>query len=272
MLKIGDFSKLSRISVRMLRHYDEIGLLVPRNTDPFTSYRYYSEEQLPVAGRIAALRDMGFGLAAIAEVLRVGGDPQALAGLLAVKEAEAREELQQAQRRLLLLETALKRLRKDGAMMNYDVTLKELPQRYVASVRQTIPTYEAEGTLWHILMQETAHLNMQDGDPCYTLAIFHDGEYKEEDVEVEVQKTVRGRYPDTAHVAFKTEPPVLIASATYQGGYDKISGVSEAVATWVRDNGYAFSGKSFNIYHVSPHETGNPDEYVTEVCYPVRKL
>ena len=56
MLKIGEFSKLSRVSVRMLRHYDEIGLLKPAETDRFTDYRYYREDQLPTAGRIAALR------------------------------------------------------------------------------------------------------------------------------------------------------------------------------------------------------------------------
>ena len=60
MLKIGEFSKLSRVSVRMLRHYDEIGLLKPAKIDRFTDYRYYREDQLPIAGRIAALKDMGF--------------------------------------------------------------------------------------------------------------------------------------------------------------------------------------------------------------------
>ena len=59
MLKIGTFSKLSRLSIRMLRRYDELGLLQPVHTDPFTGYRYYREEQLTTAGRIAALRDMG---------------------------------------------------------------------------------------------------------------------------------------------------------------------------------------------------------------------
>ena len=62
MLKIGEFSKLSRVSVRMLRHYDEIGLLKPAEIDRFTEYRYYREDQLPTAGRIAALKDMGFPL------------------------------------------------------------------------------------------------------------------------------------------------------------------------------------------------------------------
>lgn len=69
MLKIGDFSKLSRVSIRMLRHYDEIGLLKPVWIDPESGYRYYAPEQLPIAGRINALKDMGFGLAAIGEIL-----------------------------------------------------------------------------------------------------------------------------------------------------------------------------------------------------------
>ncbi|WP_444642991.1 MerR family transcriptional regulator [Caproiciproducens sp. R1] len=271
MLKIGDFSKLSRISIRMLRHYDEIGLLVPKSIDSFTGYRYYGEDQLPVAGRINCLKDMGFGLSVIGEILKIYNDPQKLAEFLSVKQTEVKAEAELTAHRLLLLETAIKRLRKDGTAMSYNVTLKTLPERYVASVRQIIPAYDYEGRLWHVLMKETAPLNMQDGEPCYTLAIFHDAEYKETDVDVEVQKSVRGSYPNTEHVVFKTEPPVLIASATYQGGYDKIDGVNEAVANWVRDNGYDFNGPSFNIDHVSPHETQNPDEWVTEVCYPVKK-
>ena len=62
MLKIGEFSKLSRVSVRMMRHYDEVGLLAPSEVDSMTGYRYYSERQLITAGRIAALRALGFGL------------------------------------------------------------------------------------------------------------------------------------------------------------------------------------------------------------------
>lgn len=69
MLKIGDFSKLSRVSIRMLRHYDDIGLLKPAEIDEFTGYRYYQEEQLFIMGRITALKDMGFALADIVKIL-----------------------------------------------------------------------------------------------------------------------------------------------------------------------------------------------------------
>lgn len=271
MLKIGDFSKLSRISIRMLRHYDEVGLLVPASIDNFTSYRYYNEAQLPIANRITALKDMGFSLASISEIMKSYDDSQALTRYLQIKKTEMQEQKEEVGRRLRLLETAIQRLRKDDTLMNYNVTLKELPERYVASVRKVIPSYDQEGMLWGILMQETASLHMQDGDPCYTMAIFHDGEFKESNVDVEVQKSVKGHYQNTENVVFKTVPPIQIASATYKGSYDKINEVNEAVAQWVRDNGYEYNGVSFFIYHVSPYETKNPDEFVTEVCYPVKK-
>ena len=108
-------------------------------------------------------------------------------------------------------------------------------------------------------------------EPCYCAVTFLDGEYKEHDVEIEAWKTVKGSYPDTAHVKFRTLPAVTVASCTFRGPYEKISEVYAAIAAWIADNGYACDGPMFNIYHVSPHETQNPEEFVTEACYPVRK-
>lgn len=271
MLKIGEFSKLSRVSIRSLRRYDEAGLLAPASIDPFTGYRYYSEHQLPVANRIRALRDMGFPLAAVREVLSCYDDPGALERCLLLQQAEAREVMEEAERRLRLLDTALERLRKDKDKMKYDVTIKTLPQRQVASVRQIIPSYDREGDLWAIYCQETARMNIQDGDPVLCTAMYYDGEFKDQDVDVEIQKNVVGTYADTEHVKFKTVPAVQVASATFRGSYYQISAVNEAVVAWVGDNGWTFDGLFFNIYHVSPHETQNPDEFVTEVCYPVKR-
>ena len=271
MLKIGEFSKLSRVSIRMLRHYDEVGLLKPSDIDRFTGYRYYSEDQLPVVGRITELKDMGFGLSAIGEILLSYADKKEMERYLSLKEAELRELSLQTARRLRLLETAKERLRKDDNAMKYNVTLKTLPERQVASIRMTIPSYEQEGMLWSVLVRETASMNLVADDPCYCSVTFHDGEYKESDVDVEAQKTVKGKYLDTEHVKFKTVPDVTFASATYKGPYSQISEVNTAVAEWVRDNGYEYEGPAFNIYHVSPHETSDPNEFVTEICYPVRK-
>lgn len=271
MLKIGEFSKLSRVSVRVLRRYDEAGLLAPVSIDPFTGYRYYSERQLPIANRIRALRDMGFPLAAVREVLDCYDDPGALERCLLLRRAEAREIMEEAERRLRLLDTALERLRKDKDTMKYDVTIKTLPERQVASVRQILPSYDREGDLWGIYCQETARMNIQDGDPALCTAVYHDGEFKEQDVDVEIQKSVVGTYPDTERVKFKIVPAVQVASATFRGSYEQFNAVNEAVAAWVADNGWTLAGCAFFIYHVSPHDTRNPDEFVTEVCYPVKR-
>lgn len=271
MLKIGDFSKLSRISIRMLRHYDEMGLLMPASTDPFTGYRYYNEAQLPNANRIAALKDMGFSLSSIIEILKNYDDPIVLKQYLQLKQQELKVQEQEVFKRLRLLESTIKQLGKDDHSMNYNVTLKELPSRYVASVRSVLPAYEQEGLLWQTMYKETASQNLQTEEPCYPMAIFHDKGYKESDVDVEVQETVKGSYEDTEHVRFKTMPAVCFASATYQGSYDLLREVNSAVANWVRDNDYEFKGASFCIYHVSPAQTNNPDELVTEVCFPVIK-
>ena len=271
MFKIGEFSKLSRISIRMLRHYDEIGLLVPEETDPWTGYRRYAAAQLMTANRITALRGLGFSLAETAALLACWEDRTAMETRLLAQRAAAEASIQEALDRLRLLDTTIERLRKDETKMKYDVVLKTLPERYVASVRKIIPAYDQEYILWNTLMEETAPLHMQPGDPCLSLAIFHDGEFKESDVDVEIQATVKGTYEDTENVRFKTVAPIEMASATYKGSYAQIDVVNEAVANWVRDNGYDFAGLSFCIYHVSPSETQNPDELVTEVCYPVKK-
>lgn len=270
MLKIEEFSKLSRVSVRMLRHYDEKGLLTPSEIDRMTGYRYYSEEQLPIIYRIAALKEMGFSLSAIGEIMTHYDDREKLDAYLDQREMELCALREDTTRKLRLLRTARERLRKDENM-NYNVTIRTLPQRYAACVHMTIPCYEREGMLWQILHQETDAMGLTLDDPCYRSATFLDGEFKETEVEVEIQQTVKGCYPDTEHVQFRTLPPVTVASCVFQGSYDLTVEVNAAIASWIAGNDYECIGPMFNIYHVSPAETQNPEELVTEVCYPVRK-
>ena len=271
MIKIGDFSKLSRISIRMLRHYNEIGLLIPDNIDDFTGYRYYSEKQLPLANRINALKEMGFSLVTIAKILKEYDNPEALKQYLMLKHTEIKEQATSVNRQLLLLETTINRLGKDDKAMNYNVLLKEMPQRYVASVRKIIPNYECEGILWKQFSEESEPLKIQVATPEYCLAIFHDPAHVNEDVDVEIQMSVIGEYQDTENIKFKTVPPIQIVSVIFNGGYDQIAAISESVANWVAANNYEFDGAMFNIYHVSPGHDPNPDAWVTEVCYPVSK-
>ena len=270
MLKIGEFSKLSRVSVRMLRHYDEIGLLKPAETDRFTDYRYYREDQLPTMCRITSLKDMDFSLADIVKILGIYDEREALEGYFSARQRELEEISLDAARKLALLDAARERLRKEQTM-SYDITLKTIPERYAATVQMTIPRYEDEGMVWSTLVSETCRMNLAEADPCLCAVTFLDGEYKETDVEVLAWKTVKGVYPDTEHVKFRTLPEVTVASCIFRGSYAQITNVYAAVIGWIEANGYETDGPMFNIYHISPHETKNPDEFVTEACYPIKK-
>lgn len=271
MIKIGEFSKLSRVSIRMLRHYDELGLLTPVRIDPESGYRFYSVEQLSIVCKITALKDMGFSLSVIGDILSEANDSDIPIKYLRLKRAELSDVLEQTKYRLRLLDTALEKLGKEENNMKYDVICKTFPQRYAATVRMTIPSYENEGILWKTLMEETAHMNLVPDEPCYCCAVYHDRDYRETDTDVEIQKTIKGSYADTEHVRFRVLPEVTVASAVCKGSYSQMNEIMSAVAEWVIRNGYKFDGPAFNIYHVSPHETADENEFVTEICYPVRK-
>ena len=103
MLKIGEFSKLSRVSIRMLRHYDDIGLLKPAETDDFTGYRYYREDQLIVISRITALKDMGFALVDIVRILEVYDDKNKLDTFLTARQKELEAQAKDTEYKMMLL-------------------------------------------------------------------------------------------------------------------------------------------------------------------------
>ena len=270
MIKIGDFSKLSRVSVRMLRHYDELGLLIPGYVDKFTSYRYYSAEQLSTVCKIQALKDMGFSLSVIKEILLTYSDNDSLRNYLKIQHSQAQQDVETAERRLLLLDGALKRIGDDN-FMNHSVTVKEIPQRYVASLRKVIPSYNDERILWEQMGAETKPQGFQMANPSFSLAVFHDEGYRETDVDVEIQVAITGTGYDTENVRFLTVPAITAATSVIKGGYDQLTAVNKAIAAWVTDNNYDFDGPMFCIYHVSPGHDPNPENWVTEVCYPVKK-
>ena len=269
MLKIGEFSKISRVSVRMLRHYDEIGLLKPAETDDLTGYRYYSESQLPQISLIRSLRDLGFSLADIIKMTEICDDREKMEVFYERRQRELQRQAEITAHQLMLLESARKRLRKERPM-SYHVSIKTIPERYAATVHMVIPRYEDEGMVWQILREETDSMHMIPDDPCLVAAEFPDDEFKEENVEVFAWKTVKGTYPDTEHVKFQTLPAVRAASCVVKGGYEQMPEVYTAMISWVKENGYEPNGAMFNIYHVSPYETQNPEEFITEVCYPVK--
>ncbi|PES62350.1 MerR family transcriptional regulator [Bacillus cereus] len=270
MFKIGDFSKLSSISIRMLRHYNKVELLQPVKVDEQSGYRYYSAAQLKKVNRIQTLKDMGFNIATIKEIIECDNIDSIKEQFLN-RSTQIKEDMNNLQKQLRLLEDSMKTMREDVVEMNYHISIKEIPERNVASVRKIIPSYNHEGDLWGILMQEIQMKNINIAHPSYSIAVFHDREYKENDVDVEIQLSILGKHENTKDVTFKNIESTHVASITVNGSYEQMTAINEAAAKWIETEGYELAGPMFNIYHVSPAMESDPNKWVTEVCYPINK-
>src|SRR5512140_1230933 len=134
MIRIGDFSKLSRVPVKTLRYYDEVGLLKPVEVDGLTGYRLYEYSQLSVLHRILALKDLGFSLEEIGRLLDDDLSVEQMRGMLTLRETEARQRLREEAERLERIESQLRQIEQEDCVSKYDVVIKSAEEIKVASV------------------------------------------------------------------------------------------------------------------------------------------
>jgi DNA-binding transcriptional MerR regulator len=143
MFSIGEFARLGAVSIRTLRHYDEIGLLRPATVDPETGYRGYSADQLGQLNRIAALKELGLTLTQARQLLD-GITVEELRGMLILRRAQLEHELQQHQSQLLRVEARLRYIEKEGTMPADDITTKTVPATPVVELTAPAPGWGAE--------------------------------------------------------------------------------------------------------------------------------
>ena len=270
MLMIGEFSKLSRISIQMLRHYDQIGLLTPVSVDSFTGYRYYSESQLPAANKIRAMKEMGLGLGSIRTWMDQG-DEQILEELERHRR-KLQDEIMVLNTRLHLTGNRITAIRTGSDSSRYHVSFKEIPGMHVMCCRGLLSHYEQEGELWARLFAEMGRQKARRMVPSFQLAVFHNESYMEQDIDVEVQCAVDRIYDAHNGVYAARREPLNAATVIYQGDYLQLADVNAAIAGWISENHYRLCGPGFNIYHVSPGDTGSSEQLVTEVCFPVTPM
>ena len=144
MFNIGEFARLGRVSIRMLRHYDEIGVLTPAAVDPDSSYRLYSIDQLPRLNRLIALKELGFKLEQVRVMLDESVDADELAGMLRLRRAELEAQIRPTPGRLARVEARLRSIQEEGQMITQDVAIKSVPSIRVAEVRGTAGSWAPE--------------------------------------------------------------------------------------------------------------------------------
>lgn len=272
MLKIGDFSKLAMVSVRMLRYYDDKGILSPVSIDKFTGYRYYSTEQLSEIASVKLLQSMGVSLAEIKKLKQNGYDREEMISVLKNCHANKQEECSRVHAQLLTLENAIERLERNEFMSKYNVELKTIPARNIAAVRRVVKQYSDEGELWETIRSEMMKCGVKPAADCYPVCTYMDSEYKEENPDVEVQLAVDGEYKDTETLKFRTTEETQVISVTFTGFYDQITNIYNEMAQWLEENKYGFNGNMFLHYIKSPAEVKDMSELVSELCIPVKKL
>jgi effector-binding domain-containing protein len=270
MFRIGDFSRLSQVSVKALRHYDEIGLLKPASVDPYTGYRTYSASQMPRLNRILALKEMGFSLEQIRQVLEEGLSAEQVRGMLRLKQAELERVLMNEQLKLKRIESKLREMEKENQMPEYDVILKKIEPIRVISVRGIIDGYQHMCDLFNVLCPYIVQNRIQPAGPA--MAIYYDTEYKERDVDVEVAVPTQAEIPQNDRIQVKELPGVeTMACVIHRCPYENLMEAYGALLRWIEENQYEVSGPNRDIY-LKPIEPGvDPAELVTEIQFPVVK-
>lgn len=236
MFKIGEFSRLTQVTVKALRHYDRLGLLEPARTDPETGYRYYAVEQLPRLNRILALKDIGFSLDQVRQLLDANLSSGQIQQMLLARQEEARSAVATEQERLRRVEA---RLGEVEEAVRYDVVLKRIEAQRVASVRAVLPSHQAVGQLFGELEDYRRRFGLTAS--AWTVT-WHDAEYRETNVDAEATFTTIGPILADGRVEERELPTCLVASAVHHGSPTAVGQAYVAALRWMAANGYGPAG------------------------------
>lgn len=272
MIKIGEFARLSQVSVVTLRYYDEMDLLKPVKVDHTSGYRFYSVEQLPRLNRVLALKELGFSLEQIKLMLADGMTVEQLRSMLELQKKEVETLIADEQERLRRIESRLRQIEMENKMPNYDVVIKTAPAMLVASCRVTIPTNDQVPQYLGPAFNETyAYVRVQgakDTGPC--LALWHSPSdvYENEDAEaiVPIDRPVKG----TERVRVYELPAAQVAAVVHQGNFEDFTQGHAALLEWIDANGYRIVGPYREIY--IKHEKGRLSDSTTEIQFEVEKI
>jgi DNA-binding transcriptional MerR regulator len=268
MYSIGQFSKINRVTTKALRHYEKVGILLPEKVDEWTGYRYYSSKQLPRLSQIITLKQMGMSLTDIKEILT---RPKALESFLKLQVETISQNIQAEQVKLSHVNSYLKRL-KGEKMMAYHPVLKPLSECIVASMRFIAPSYDSYFEKIPKMGEEMKRLGAVCSEPAYCFNLYHDGEYKEKDIDVEVCEAVVDFCEDSETVKFKKIEGVKEALCVFhKGPYDLLPDAYNFALQWIEDKGYEIIDPPRESYIDGIWNKEDQADWLTELQIPVKK-
>lgn len=263
MLKIGEFSKLSMLTVKTLRFYEKEGLLMPAHVDEWTGYRLYETDQLRLAARIKAFRQLGLP---IAQIKLICDGAQAVP----ILEEHARKLRTQQQEIAASLSVIDHLLKEDE--MKYQATVKTIPAYIVYYSETTLPEY-ADAMSWIPQQGAEAHqLNpdLKCVEPNYEFVEYLDGEYREHNIRVRHNQAVTGFGTESSNIRFREIPETKVLSVYHQGAYDQLGKAYAFIMKYAEENGYECAGLARESYIDGIWNKDSVDEWLTEIQLPIK--
>lgn len=271
MMTIGDFARLGRVSVRMLRHYDAIGLLVPEHVDPRTGYRYYTADQVRRLNRIVALKDLGLHLDQVHAIVEDRIDGVELRAMLRLREAELAERITVDRHRLARVQARLRLIEAEDTLSQPDIVTKTVPAATglgLTGIAASV-THEDIGPVSSALFPRVlGALSAAGAHPTGPPTAFYSPAPQESDDALTVQVVFPASAPTVPGLDEIDIPPAEVASLIHQGSMDSIDVTYQTLNNWVREQGFTATGSAREIYL---EVTDNPAEWVTEVQLDFRR-
>jgi DNA-binding transcriptional MerR regulator len=264
MFRIGDFSRLTRVSVKALRFYDEVGLLKPTYVDRDTGYRYYSATLLPRLNRILAFKELGFSLEEIIHLLEGGLPVDRARESLQSRRAELARSIERERAQLAEVESWLAQIERSGRLPDYEVTVKRVAPRLVASVRDTLSSYADADELFDELHSNLKHR----GAPLERGVIWHTCANQRRSIDCEAIVFLREPRPPAGRAQVYELPGAYVACVIHQGSDETCERAYVAARSWIKSHGYSIAGPNRELYwqgHVAQEDGSG----VTEIQYPI---
>lgn len=269
MLKIGEFSKIGRVTKRTLRHYDEIGLLSPIFIDDMSGYRKYSIDQLAKLNRIVLLKDLGFSLKEVRRMLDEDIPIDQMREMFSKKQKDLENEIYLSQKNLKMIKNRLAAIENEGRVPDYDIILKETDAFTMASHRMLVPHMNQMGVYCHgmyeRLYKELRRLSVTPIGPEITF--YYNEEYTETDIDMEtgivISKENEDAFQDVAsRLEFTTvEAEEHVASTIYTGPYHESGEAVIELLKWIGTNNWQSIGALREVHLSGP---AHPDGEVAK--------
>lgn len=267
MYTIGQFSKIGQVSVKTLRYYDSIALLVPTYTDKSTNYRYYSEDQIAHLLLILELKKYDLKLEQIKAVLD-SNDTRLLKTFLNEQLHEIDKNIMHNIEMKSLIQRKLNKISSGGNIMEerkeFEISLQEFNPVKVISVRQTITMDNINGLFGKAFEKAFKNGISPVGAP---MTVYHDKNFNYDNADIELLLPIPQNCPYNEAGMFE---PGLCAYTVFNGGYSQIGDAYANVMKWIEENNYEICGAPFDVYIKGPQQTSAPDDFITEVYFPVK--